>query len=118
MPDDPYLTLLSRTQLVSGGQADIQCSSVLSEIIDVSDTKVQKWGNSMAMRIPAVTVRAWGIQEGQTVALTVEDGSLVVRPKQQRYTLAELLAECDFSHPLSAEEREWIDAPPVGLEDI
>ena len=84
----------------------------------MSDTKVQKWGNSMALRIPAVTMRAWGIEEGQAVALTVEDGSLVVRPTQRRYTLTELLAKCDFSQPMSAEEREWIDAPPVGLEEI
>jgi antitoxin ChpS len=82
----------------------------------MSDTKVQKWGNSMALRIPAVTMREWGIEEGQTVALKIEDGALVVKPAQRRYTLAALLAQCDFSQPLSAEEREWIDAPPVGLE--
>ncbi len=84
----------------------------------MSDTKIQKWGNSMALRIPAVTMRAWGIEEGQTVALKVEDGALVVKPVQQRYTLAELLAQCDFSQPISTVEREWIDAPPVGLEEI
>ena len=80
----------------------------------MSDTKIQKWGNSMALRIPAV--RAWGIEEGQSVALTVEDGTLVARPTQKRYTLAELLAQCDFSKPMSANEREWIDAPAKGRE--
>jgi antitoxin ChpS len=84
----------------------------------MSDTKIQKWGNSMALRIPAVTMRAWGIAEGQTVALQVEAGALVVRPAQKRYTLAELLAQCDFSKPKRAVDREWLDAPPVGLEDI
>ena len=84
----------------------------------MSDTKIQKWGNSMALRIPAVTMRAWGIEEGQTVALKVEDGALVVKPMQQRYTLTELLAQCDFSQPVSAEDREWLDAPLVGLEEI
>ena len=84
----------------------------------MSDTKIQKWGNSMALRIPAVTMRAWGITEGQSVALKVEDGALVVKPAQPHYTLTELLAQCDFSQPLSAEDREWLDAPPVGLEDI
>lgn len=84
----------------------------------MSDTKIQKWGNSMALRIPAVTMRAWGIAEGQTVALKVEDGALVVKPAQQRYTLAELLAQCDFSRPISAEDRAWLDAPLVGLEEM
>lgn len=33
-----------------------------------------------------------------------------------RYTLAELLAESDYSQPQPPEEREWVDAPPVGKE--
>ena len=32
------------------------------------------------------------------------------------YTLAELLASSDYSQPLSAEDRAWIDAKPVGRE--
>jgi diaminohydroxyphosphoribosylaminopyrimidine deaminase / 5-amino-6-(5-phosphoribosylamino)uracil reductase len=34
------------------------------------------------------------------------------------YTLGELLAESDFSKPLSPEEQEWLDAPSVGDESI
>jgi len=30
--------------------------------------------------------------------------------------LDELLVKCDYSQPLTAEDREWIDAPPVGRE--
>lgn len=35
-----------------------------------------------------------------------------------RYTLDELLAEAEASgaYPLPPEEREWVDAPAVGLE--
>jgi antitoxin ChpS len=44
---------------------------------------------------------------------------LVVEPKPRvRYTLAELLAASDYSQPLSAEEREWLDAPAAGSELI
>jgi antitoxin ChpS len=39
----------------------------------------------------------------------------VFKPRP-RYTLAELLAASDYSQPLPAEEREWLDAPPVGRE--
>lgn len=35
---------------------------------------------------------------------------------KHRYKLAELLAQSDYSHPPTAEEREWLDAPPVGRE--
>lgn len=34
------------------------------------------------------------------------------------YTLAELLAASDYSQPQLAEEREWVNAPPVGGELI
>lgn len=84
----------------------------------MSATKVQKWGNSMALRIPAPMLRTWGIAEGQPVVLSVEGGALVARPAQKRYTLAGLLAQCDFSKPMSAEEREWLDTGRVGLEEI
>ena len=84
----------------------------------MSQTKIQKWGHSMALRIPATTVRSWGVGEGQAVSLNVENGALVARPAQKRYSLNELLSQCDFTQPMSAEDREWIDAPPVGLEDI
>lgn len=35
-----------------------------------------------------------------------------------RYTIAELLAgaEASGAYPLPPEEREWVDAPPVGRE--
>ena len=82
----------------------------------MTDAKIQRWGNSMALRIPATMLRAWGIEEGQAVALSIEGSALVVRPTQKRYRLAELLAQCDFSKPMSAEEREWIEAPAAGLE--
>jgi hypothetical protein len=33
-----------------------------------------------------------------------------------RYSLAELMAQCDASAPLSAEDRAWLDAPAIGRE--
>ena len=94
----------------------LQCRFI--DGVDMSQTKIQKWGHSMALRIPATTVRSWGVGEGQAVSLNIEDGALVVRPAQKRYSLDELLSQCDFTQPMSAEDREWMDAPPVGLEDI
>jgi antitoxin ChpS len=46
-----------------------------------------------------------------------EEGDRAVEQKKKpRYTLAELLAKCDYSQPRSSEEQEWLDAPPVGNE--
>ena len=45
------------------------------------DLQVAKWGNSLALRIPAEYVRSIGIKEGDSVEanLTV-DGGLTIRP--------------------------------------
>lgn len=48
---------------------------------------------------------------------TIAD-SRVVTAGPVRYTMAELLADAEASgaYPLPPEEREWVDAPPVGRE--
>jgi antitoxin MazE len=75
-------------------------------------TRVQKWGNSLALRIPhsfAVQVK---VAAGTAVDIAVERDQLVVRPIRQRYRLRELLAgisarnlhsEIDTGHPLGRE---------------
>jgi antitoxin ChpS len=40
------------------------------------------------------------------------------RPPKRRYTLAELVQQCDSGGPLSDEDREWMEAPPVGREAL
>jgi antitoxin ChpS len=40
------------------------------------------------------------------------------RKRKRRYTLAELLAQTDYSQERSREEQEWLDSPPVGREII
>jgi antitoxin MazE len=55
-------------------------------------TKIQKWGNSLGLRIPKTFAAEAQIEAGSTVDISVEDGGLVVRPvRRQRYSLSELL---------------------------
>ena len=55
-------------------------------------TKVQKWGNSLGLRIPRTVAAEVRVIEGSTVDLSVESGRLLVRPiHARRYTLRELL---------------------------
>lgn len=57
-------------------------------------TKVQKWGNSLALRIPKSFAREVTVAEGSTVDLSVADGQLVVKPvPKKRYDLQELLSQ-------------------------
>jgi antitoxin MazE len=55
-------------------------------------SKIQRWGNSLGMRIPKVLAEQAGVEAGSEVDLSVEDGDLIVRPARlPRYHLKDLL---------------------------
>ena len=55
-------------------------------------TKIQKWGNSLALRIPRSFAAEAQVEEGSTVDVSVENGSLRVRAvRPRRYLLSDLL---------------------------
>jgi antitoxin MazE len=54
-------------------------------------TRVQKWGNSLAVRIPQSFAAQAKVAAGTAVDIAVENGELVVRPVRQRYRLRDLL---------------------------
>jgi len=41
--------------------------------------KVAKWGNSLAVRLPAAVVEAMGLQEGDEVQIKAADGQLTLQ---------------------------------------
>jgi len=56
---------------------------------------VQKWGNSLAVRIPSVLAGQLDVGDGTEVELTVRNGELVVRPMRPRkISLRDLLKDC------------------------
>jgi len=55
-------------------------------------SKIQKWGNSLGLRIPRTLAAEAQIEEGSSVDLSVKNGTLLVRSVQpRRYVLRELL---------------------------
>ena len=55
-------------------------------------TAVQRWGNSLALRIPRTYAAETKISEGSEVELTLKSGALVVRPVvRKRHSLTDLL---------------------------
>ncbi len=74
-------------------------------------------GGSVIMAIPKQLLALVNLQAGAQVNVTEEDGRLVVSPQRKKHhKLADLLAQCDASLPLTADEQTWLDAPSVGLE--
>lgn len=57
-------------------------------------TQVQKWGNSLALRIPKAFARELGLSPGAQVRISLDDGRLVLEPTEAPgYTLEELLRQ-------------------------
>jgi antitoxin ChpS len=75
-------------------------------------------GGSVVMAIPKRILDLVHLQSGSKVNIDVQDGKLVIEPeKKPRYTLAELMAQCALSQPISGEEKEWLEIPAVGEEE-
>jgi antitoxin ChpS len=57
---------------------------------------------------------------GSSVGISVDGNRLVIEPvsKAKRIGLEARLAMCDFTIPMSGEEREWLDVKSVGREVI
>ena len=69
------------------------------------------------LAVPPAILDLLNLQAGTTVGLAVDHGRLIVEPSPRpRYTLDELLAQCDASVEISEEDRAWLDNKPVGSE--
>lgn len=53
-------------------------------------TVVQKWGNSLGIRIPSVYAKEFKLHKGSSVEVTEEDGKIVIYPRKN--TLEEMLS--------------------------
>ena len=57
-------------------------------------TRVQKWGNSLALRIPKSFANEVGLERETSVEISIADDKLVITPiAKPRPTLKQLLAE-------------------------
>jgi len=80
-------------------------------------TNLRKVGGSVMLAVPPAILDILHLDAGAKVGLTVDNGRLVIEPQgRPRYTLDELLAQCDPTADLTPEDREWMDAKPVGGE--
>jgi antitoxin MazE len=57
-------------------------------------TRVQKWGNSLALRIPKSFAAEVGLDPNSPVEMSLRNGKLIVVPSEKpRFTLRQLLAQ-------------------------
>jgi antitoxin MazE len=54
-------------------------------------TTVQRWGNSLAIRIPKPFALETGLQENSEVDISLDGGRIVVSPARKEWRLAEMV---------------------------
>jgi len=82
-------------------------------------TNLRKVGGSIMLAVPPALLDLLRLRPGAKVGIAVESGRLVIEPHQRpRYTLDELLAQCDPKAARGKEDREWLRGKPAGGELI
>jgi len=80
-------------------------------------TNLRKVGGSVMLAVPPALLDILRLRPGVQVGIAIENGRLVIEPRQRpRYTLDELLAQCNPKKTRTREEREWLDNKPAGAE--
>ena len=54
-------------------------------------TRISKWGNSLAVRLPKPFMEELGLGEGAEVEITVRDGQLIMMAANREYLLEDLV---------------------------
>ncbi len=54
-------------------------------------TKVQRWGNSLAVRIPKPFAIEADLDDGESVDISIEDGKIIIEKPASSYSLERLL---------------------------
>lgn len=81
-------------------------------------TSIRKVGNSAGMTIPSAVFKSQGLAIGDTVDIEENDGYLVVRKvsEKPKYTLEQLLSQCDPDAPEIEDLEAWEATDKVGSE--
>lgn len=77
---------------------------------------LRKFGNSTGAAFPSSVLKDLGLKAGQAMTMdTTSDGKITLSPKR-KYTLSDLIAQCDPKAPSPADMTLWDAARPVGQE--
>lgn len=78
---------------------------------------LRKIGNSTGFSIPASFLNETGLKEGDTMTMDSQsDGTVTLKRKAPKYTLQDLLAQCDRKAAPPADMAAWDASPAFGQE--
>ncbi|MCV5538801.1 type II toxin-antitoxin system antitoxin ChpS [Escherichia coli] len=77
---------------------------------------IKRWWSSAGMGIPNIVMKELNLQPGQSVEAQVSNNQLILTPISRRYSLDELLAQCDMNAAELSEQDVWGKSTPAGDE--
>ncbi|MGF6639702.1 AbrB/MazE/SpoVT family DNA-binding domain-containing protein [Paraburkholderia tuberum] len=80
------------------------------------ELKIQKWGNSAAVRLPTVLLEQIHASVGSSLKADVRPEGVLLTPARRKYSLDELVAQCDPKAPPPADLDVWSEVKPAGRE--
>lgn len=82
------------------------------------EVKIQQWGNSAAIRLPATVLKQMSLSSGDILVLDASAQVITLKPAKAKphYRLADLMANCDLNAPEPAELADWDNMKPAGRE--
>lgn len=66
--------------------------------------KIQKWGNSLGVRIPKAVIKKVNLSENSEVEIESKNGTIVIFPSKPEYSLDSLLDQIKKSNLHSDED--------------
>lgn len=80
------------------------------------ELKIQKWGNSAAVRLPSMLLEQIHVAVGSSLTAVVRSDGVFLTPARHKYSLDELVAQCDPKAPQPTDLAGWGEVKPVGHE--
>ena len=82
-------------------------------------TKLRRVGGSVMLAVPPALLHILKVKSGDSVDISVDGGRLIAEPqRRRRYSLDELLAQCNPKAAQTRELRQWLSDKPRGAELI
>ena len=80
------------------------------------ELEVQSWGEDAAIRLPVEFLNQMKLKLGDKLTVEIHSVGATLRRKP-RYSLAELVQQCDIASSPTADMIAWDYLKPVGRED-